>query len=250
MTAEKPTIVFVPGAWHTPNAFDLVLPFLHAESYRTTSVHFPSAGVTPGHSDFSGDVAAIRTVVSGLVALGREVVIVAHSYGGTPTSEAVKGLGKEERQLQGLPGGITFLVYISAIIPKVGVHAVGSLITKSRPIKPETRDNGDGTSTVTNPKECFYHDIDEADAEFWSSLLQTQSIGTILSPLTYDGYRYIPSAYLLCAQDRAISVETQRELVADAGIKMTRTIDTGHSPFLSQPKEVAQFIQDVINNSV
>jgi pimeloyl-ACP methyl ester carboxylesterase len=124
--AAKPTIVFIPGAWHTPAAFDPLLPSLHQAGYSTTAVSLPSIGVSPGVSSFASDVAAVRDAVEGLVDLRRDVIAVAHSYGGVLVTEALEGLGKKERGAQGLLGGVSRLIYIAAVVPTKGLDTVAS----------------------------------------------------------------------------------------------------------------------------
>ncbi len=131
---KKPIIVFVPGAWHTPAAYDLLLPRLHAAGYRTTSVYLPTVGAT-GPVSFADDVSAIRRVVSGLVELEEEVFVVSHSYGGHPATEALDGLSKKERLAKGQSGGVTQLLYIAAIVPTKGVssaEAFGPMTPKEK----------------------------------------------------------------------------------------------------------------------
>lgn len=124
----KPIIVFVPGAGHTPTIYDLVMAQLHTSQYRTTSVCLPSVGVSPGLEDFSADVAAVRATVLGLAELGLDVVVVCHSYGGVPCTEAMNGLGKKDRDSQGLPGGVVWLIYVAAIIPIKGTSAMDAVM--------------------------------------------------------------------------------------------------------------------------
>jgi pimeloyl-ACP methyl ester carboxylesterase len=120
---KKPIIVFVPGAWHTPATYDLLLPSLHAAGYRTTGVHLPTVGTT-GPVSFAGDVSAIRKVVAGLVELGEHVFLVSHSYGGHPVTEALIGLSKKDRLAKGQPGGVVQLLYIAAIVPTRGISSL------------------------------------------------------------------------------------------------------------------------------
>jgi pimeloyl-ACP methyl ester carboxylesterase len=120
---KKPTIVFVPGAWHPPTAYDLLLPPLHAAGYTTTYVSLPSVGAAAPVT-FEDDVAAVRRVIAGLFELGREVVVVSHSYGASPATEALRDLSKKDQEEKGLDGGVIQLVYIAAIVPTKGVSAV------------------------------------------------------------------------------------------------------------------------------
>lgn len=123
----RPTIVFVPGAWHTPAAFDGLLPPLHAAGYLTTAICLPSTGVSPGISSFVPDVKAVRDVVGGLVELEREVVVVAHSYGGVPATEALSDLGLAHRKRIGLHGGVSHLLFIAALVPVKGENPVEAI---------------------------------------------------------------------------------------------------------------------------
>ena len=55
-------------------------------------------------------------------------------------------------------------------------------------------------------------------------------------------HRDIPSAYLLTTKDEAFRYEYQVKTVQRAGITVTETFETGHSPFLSRPEEVKDFV--------
>ncbi len=66
------------------------------------------------------DTAAIKAVISSVVDSGKEVVLVMHSYGGFPGTEATEGLGKADLQKQGKEGGVLALVYVAAWMPPVG----------------------------------------------------------------------------------------------------------------------------------
>lgn len=51
---------------------------------------------------------------------GREVVLVAHSYGGSPGAEAAKGLSISEQRAAGRKGGIVGLIFICGFITRAG----------------------------------------------------------------------------------------------------------------------------------
>lgn len=55
------------------------------------------------------DADVIKRSVEAVTGQGKEVVVVCHSYGGTPTTQALAGLK-----------GVKRVVYLAAIIPKVG----------------------------------------------------------------------------------------------------------------------------------
>lgn len=113
---SKPTYVLLPGAWHTPAAYDDVVDSLAKHGYPAISFSLPSFNATPAHHDFSADVIAIRNCLTELVSQEKDVILVVHSYAGLPGGEATKDLGKKEREAQGLKGGVIRYVVINGFV--------------------------------------------------------------------------------------------------------------------------------------
>ena len=106
-TNPEPTIVAIPGAWLPPSTYDPTFSILNAQGYETVTIPLPSVSDDPERKGFEDDVAVIRSTVSRLVEdEGKEVVVVMHSYSGMPGSEALKGLGRREREGNNLEGGV------------------------------------------------------------------------------------------------------------------------------------------------
>lgn len=110
----KPTIVLVPGAWHTAKCYDILVPHLQDAGYAALALTLPSVGASPPTQSLDPDVDHIRKNIQPLLDAGKDVVVVMHSYGGIPGGSAVKGLSKVDRQDQGQPGGVSALVYLCA----------------------------------------------------------------------------------------------------------------------------------------
>lgn len=126
VSVNRPTIVFVPGAWHSPSCFEPLPKLLYAEKYEVVGVTLPSVGAEPPVSSFDPDVAAIRETVLSILELGKDVVLAVHSYGAIPTSEAVKGLGLQDRFQEGKKGAVLRIIYIAAIVAHEGDTAATS----------------------------------------------------------------------------------------------------------------------------
>jgi hypothetical protein len=120
MSSSKPIIVFVPGAWHTPEGFTPLITLLSIANYSCIPITLPSINAHPGHPDFSQDVAAIRNTVTTLSDAGKDVVVVMHSNGSVPGSESLLHLSRSERQKEGKNGGVIRVVYIGILLPKAG----------------------------------------------------------------------------------------------------------------------------------
>lgn len=119
----KPTILLVPGAWHTPAIYSSVITLL-SPSYECIPLTLPSVGASPPHQNFDLDVLAIHTALLSLLESGKDIVLVVHSYAGLPGQEACKGLSKKEREGRGEKGGVLRYVVINGLVLPEGFESV------------------------------------------------------------------------------------------------------------------------------
>jgi hypothetical protein len=129
---SKPSILFIPGSFSVPDFYDSVLSAVRSKGYEIKGLHAPSAGLKSGPREGApptmyDDAVYIASETEKLVDEGKDVILVAHSYGGTPTTESTKGLSKKEREAQGKKGGIVRLAYLTALVPELGTSAAGML---------------------------------------------------------------------------------------------------------------------------
>jgi pimeloyl-ACP methyl ester carboxylesterase len=129
---SKPSILLIPGAFGLPEFYDPVINAVALEGYEIRALHCPSVGLKTGPREGApptmyDDAAFIAKEIEKLADEGKDVVLVAHSYGGIPATESAKGLGKEERQKQQKKGGIVNLAYMTAPVPPVGGSAMAML---------------------------------------------------------------------------------------------------------------------------
>lgn len=78
------------------------------------------------------DAAHIASYIAPLAAEGKEIIMVAHSYGGTPVTEAVKGFAQSKGSGK---GGVVGIVYITCVVPEVGKSA-GETLANAGGLKP------------------------------------------------------------------------------------------------------------------
>jgi pimeloyl-ACP methyl ester carboxylesterase len=121
-------IVFVPGSFCPPVLYSKVIDAVKAHGHDIRALHIPSIGLGPnepgpGAPTMADDAAFIAREVESLADAGKDVVLVAHSYGGIPTSESVAGLRKTERQQQGKTGGIVRVGYVTGVVPELNGSA-------------------------------------------------------------------------------------------------------------------------------
>lgn len=124
-----PTIVFSLGAWTKPSAFDtLSAKLLVEKGIPSETPPHPSVGSEPPNKTLQDDVSSLRSVLTRLVETeGKEVIVVAHSYGGVVASCAVEGLSKAERVAAAKPGGVSRVAYLAAFALDKGKTLVDML---------------------------------------------------------------------------------------------------------------------------
>ena len=93
----------------------------------------------------------------------------------------------------------------------------------------------------------MYHDLDPEDAKYWLSKLKHQSYATLTEGPRAAAYQKIPSAYLVCEDDRAIAVEKQDDMIEkakkDGAEIIVERLFVSHSPYLVKPDAVAGFLR-------
>src|ERR1700677_3400527 len=90
----KPTLILVPGAWHTPAHYELLITELTRHKFKCVTVSLPSVGpkLDEMPNSIDADIKAIRAAVTKEVASGSNVAVIAHSYGAIPAVSALEGL--------------------------------------------------------------------------------------------------------------------------------------------------------------
>ena len=113
-TNVKPTVVWVPGLLHTPEHFQPIVSALAKVSIPSVSFSLPNVGAGAATAAPYDDLKKLRAMLEELVDEGKEVLLISHSYGGVPASQAIRGLQKSERVKTGQPGGIIRIVFMAA----------------------------------------------------------------------------------------------------------------------------------------
>jgi hypothetical protein len=131
----KPEFIIVPGAWHSPEAFNSTTILLQNAGYIVHGISLPSVGTSPPLQSFDPDVSVIQDGINKLLSSGKNVVMVYHSYGGVPGSEAlgeyIKTLESGEKK-EGW-GIVRRLVYCCAFVLPEGGSLMAALGFKPLP---------------------------------------------------------------------------------------------------------------------
>ncbi|KQV27161.1 hypothetical protein ASC97_24895 [Rhizobium sp. Root1203] len=287
MSATNAVFVLVHGGWHDRSAWNKVTPILEENGFTALTLDLPGAGsntVAPtslGRRPF--DPAAFATEWSpiagvtqkertkAVVALVAEasslsdgkVILVGHSAGGMTISavaEQVPDLLRAVVYLAGflVPKGMALLEMLqhetlsSALSPGLFVGdpaAIGATRINARPTDEAYR---------SLLKASFYADVSEP--EFAQAALQLHcdepNAGAMApSDITTERFGRVQRHYVRTTQDRAIPLTGQDHMIATVdgaigGKTITHTLESSHSPFLSQPAALSKILIDICLQSL
>src|ERR1700743_408058 len=226
-----PSVLIVPGGWHKPDHFDLLVAELSGIDVHTVTL--ASSGDDPAAlRDMYADAEMIARAVA---AIDGPVVVVAHSYGGIPTTQALSYATNVRR-----------IIYLAAFQLLAGESLISThgLMSWS---KLHTREGfGDYVEAMT-PTTIFYNDVEPATARCAVARLGYQSYAAMSQPLTETAWQGIPSTYVICECDNALPGASQEQIAPRADD--VQRLCASHSPYLSQPGALAQLILRVLHST-
>jgi pimeloyl-ACP methyl ester carboxylesterase len=174
-------------------------------------------------------------VVASLERASEPCVLVGHSLGGLSISAAAEAR----------PDLVTALVYLCAVLPHDGFRV--DQVEDNGPGYLSMRDfevDAEGACFTIAPataNRAFYFDCDAADARAAVDRLVPQPIKPIITPVTLTSERWgsVPRYYIETVTDRTIPIAVQRRFAASAPQTRVISMNCGHSPFFSQPQQLA-----------
>ncbi|MGY3680387.1 alpha/beta fold hydrolase [Streptomyces sp. TE33382] len=232
--ADRPSFLFVHGAWHGAWCWDSVRAELDADGRRSHAVDLPSSHPPDGRHDRTRPAGVpddADTIRDSLRRIDGPVVVIAHSYGGVPTTEAI-----------GDAANVVGAVYLAAFQLDVG-ESVFSFLGAPAP------DDWAGQAPpYEDSRHILFGDASPADADRAAARLRPQSVRSYMDPVTTAGWRTVPSSYVVCDHDRALEPSRQRELATRAG--SVHRLPSGHSPFLSMPRQLATLLGSIATSAM
>lgn len=123
----NPTIVFSLDAWVIPEVFDSVRDNLRTIGYPSECLAHPSMGADPPSKPLEDDINAFHTLLINLADEEKNIIVIAHSYGGVVASSAVDSLSVKARQKLGKRGGVVRFIYLAAFALDKGQSLLGML---------------------------------------------------------------------------------------------------------------------------
>ena len=240
-------IVLVHGAWQGDYVWDQTKAALIADGYRVSVVKLPGHGNdnTPAHQ--VSLQAYVNEVKNAINEYSESVILVGHSLGGAIITQTAAEL----------PQKINKLVYVAGYIPESGKSVLDySMQDTTSLLPPQIRLSDDQTQAgIADPEanlaSIFCQDGTDAQKKFLLERYKAEPTIPMGTPLHYalaDYSSISKKYYIYTMADHAITYGFQQQMVAAAGISNTYIMNTGHSPFVSQPAELTNIIKEIFKN--
>jgi len=248
MATPDATILLVQGSFQTPLVYQHLTSGLQNKGYSTFYPSLPSCSNVSA-ADFPSkalddDTNAVKSVLERLVNdEGKRVVVVMHSYGGLVGSNAIsKELSYSHRNAVGKAGGVIHLFYFAAFVLDEGQSVLGAfgksenndvkvrlsnVANTTVPLGDLPTAQEDGRMYLKNGAALLYNDLPAQEATMWGERLIPQSHAVQNTEITCAAWKYVPSTYLVCENDKAAPVQYQQMFAELTGSKAVRC-QVGH----------------------
>jgi pimeloyl-ACP methyl ester carboxylesterase len=279
-TTKTKTFILVHGSWHSSGHWQRLTSLLEAAGHAVIAPDLPGHGLSAQFpksylqrpidiSKFSTEVSPLAGVtLDNYVAAVTEsikfaskagsgpIILVGHSMGGVTTTAIVEQFAKQ----------IHHVVYLAAFMPTDGASALSYLSA------PENAASAFGPLLLGDSAKtgCVRIDVRSADPKYVAALqfalyndvdLPTfQAAANLLTPddpigpfaaltqRTLAKWGSVPRSYIRTLKDNALPIALQDKFLRETAAfapgnpTMVYDIDSGHSPFLSQPKALADVL--------
>lgn len=229
------TFVLVHGAFHGAWCWTKLVPELERRGHRAVAFDLPGGGEDKTPIEQITLESYVTRITDTVSRQPEPVMLVGHSLGGISVTAAAERV----------PDRIRKLVYLCAFILRDG-ESLYSFYDPAAPAD-SVPPKGSSWDIVFSPvptataRSSFYNDCSDADATYALERLRPQANAPRLTRVALTPQRFgrVPRAYIETTSDQAVSLETQRRVLANSPCAEVRSLATGHSPFFSAPVALA-----------
>jgi pimeloyl-ACP methyl ester carboxylesterase len=221
---KKPTIILVHGFWGGAAHWSKVITDLSHRGYEALrAVELPLTSL-------ADDVERTRKMIAQVQG---DVLLVGHSYGG-------RSLPK------GNQPNVVGLVYIAAFAPDTG-ESPGGITQQHLPVgAPNLEPDSDGYLWVKADKyhESFCQDLTNDEGLVMGITQKAPVASTFGDTISNPAWKNKPSWYQISTEDRMIHPENQAMMSSRLNAQKVISLDASHASLASQPKAVADLIDE------
>jgi pimeloyl-ACP methyl ester carboxylesterase len=227
------TFALVHGGQHGGWCWEQVVPLLQAAGHGTVAPDLPFEDEGAGAREW----AAVVLDALDAIDAGDDVVLVGHSMGGLALPVVAA-----RRPVRGM-------VFVGALVPVPG-RPVAEVMAEEAPSVIFDSSLGDAAASPTGvsweaARAGFYQDCPEDVARRAYQRLRPMSLVAHTEPCPLEEWPDVASVSIVMTDDRAVSPDWSRRVATGRLGAPIHELGGGHSPFLSQPAELAELLVEV-----
>jgi pimeloyl-ACP methyl ester carboxylesterase len=244
--AQSKNYVLVHGAWQAPYAWNSVKINLEKQGHKVIVIELPGHGndQTP-----PGEITLDRykeKIIDALSTIDGKVILVGHSLGGMIISSVAEAIPEKTEKL----------VYVAAYLP-----ATGQTLDSLAHADPDSQlggtgvliFNNDGVTVDVEQNQIVNLFIQDGTPEVQNLVLKnyrSEPLIPFINPvsLTAKNFGSVEKVFIKTLRDHVVSPSLQDRMIMSGGIKSIYKINTGHSPFLSQPDSLTALLIKISHN--
>ncbi len=235
------TYVLVHGAWQAPYVWTTVKEQLEKAGQKVVVVELPAHGddyTSPANVSIDVYRDKVISAISSIKSTNQRVILVGHSLGGVVVTAVAEKI----------PEKIKKLIYIGAFVPANGqsLFDLASQDAQSL-LGPSLIPSSDQLTLDVkheNITSIFCQDGSDAVKQLVLDNYRAEPAIPFTNKVTLTDANFgsVDKYYIHTLQDHAIGIDLQNKMADAAHITKTFAVNTGHSPFLTQPTEVTKLL--------
>jgi pimeloyl-ACP methyl ester carboxylesterase len=232
------TYVLIHGSWHGAWCWYKIIPLLQQAGHQVIVLDLPSHGrdwTAPREVSLQRYVESVCKVLD---AQAEPVILVGHSRGGIVISQTAEHRSDKIRTLVYLAA---FLIRNGETLMTTALSDPDSLIISNTVVNQE---QGSTMLKAEAFRDALYGDCPQEDIVLATALLTPEPIAPSATPLSLSEEHFgrIPRVYIETRQDKGVTPTLQKKMYTVTPCQQIISMDTSHSPFLSQPEQLASHL--------
>jgi pimeloyl-ACP methyl ester carboxylesterase len=223
--------VLVPGAWLGAWAWDQVVPVLREASHGVRSLTL--SGLAEKQGVPAGQQTHVQDIVEEIESHNlRDVVLVGHSYSGIPVGQAAERIGDR----------LDHVIFVDSNVPIDGESFASGWYEGAAALEASIEENG-GFWMPLDPTDYAGQGLTEEEIARIVKGSTPHPGATLTEPAVMErSIGELPATYVKCLLDAPEPSDSVAKLLATSERWQLVTMNTGHWPMFSQPRELAKIL--------
>jgi pimeloyl-ACP methyl ester carboxylesterase len=223
--------VLVPGAWLGAWAWDQVVPVLREASHGVHSLTL--SGLAEKQGVPAGQQTHVQDIVEEIESHNlRDVVLVGHSYSGIPVGQAAERIGDR----------LDHVIFVDSNVPIDGESFASGWYEGAAALEASIEENG-GFWMPLDPTDYAGQGLTEEEIARIVKGSTPHPGATLTEPAVMErSIGELPATYVKCLLDAPEPSDSVAKLLATSERWQLVTMNTGHWPMFSQPRELAKIL--------